>query len=149
MREAIKKLKNCFWGEYLIGTIIFEVITAILLGISIGSINELSNAKSEAAELYQCEEVLFCFNADETSAKPLGYFIEARDYAPNGEMTRKFERNEKAREWFELEEKSEITTAITIPFGTFSGVVLMIMLYLLIDGIFFIRSMKKREETSN
>lgn len=149
MREIVTKLKKCFWGEYLIGTIIFGVLTAILLGISISSINELSNAKSEAAKLYQCEEVLFCFNADETSARPLGYFVEARDYTPNGEMTRKFERNEKAREWFELQEKSEITTAITIPFGTFSGVVLMIMLYLLIDGIFFIRSMKKREENFN
>ena len=151
MREAIKKLKNCFWGEgeFLIGTIIFGVLTAILLVISVSSINELNNAKNEAAELYQCEEVLFCFNADETSKEPLGYYIEARDYAPNGEMSRKFERNEKAKECFELEEKTEIKTAIAVPFGTFCGVVFLIVFYSLIDGMFFTRRLKKREENFN
>jgi hypothetical protein len=148
MREAIKKLKNLFWGEYLIGTILFGMLTALLLGVSISSANKLSNAKNEAAEYFHCEEVVFGFNADEDNSEPLGYYVEARNYTPSGEMTKTYERHEKAKEWHDLEANSSLITAITGLFGAICGIITLIELYFLISGIIFIRRFNKQRAES-
>lgn len=59
MREIVTKLKNCFWGEYLIGTILFGLLTLSLIVLAVSSGIKLNNAKSEATEYFHCDEVVF------------------------------------------------------------------------------------------
>lgn len=146
MREAIKKLKNCFWGEYLIGTILFGLLTLSLIVLAVSSGIKLNNAKSEATEYFHCNEVVFCFNTDETSPEPLGYYIEARLFDTDGQMSKTYVLYKKAREWYFLEQKNNIITAITIPFGVFCGIMAAWELYFMIDGIIYVRKQNKRTE---
>lgn len=149
MREAIKKLKNCFWGEYLIGTILFGLLTLSLIVLAVSSDIKLNNAKSEATEYFHCDEVVFCFNTDETSPEPLGYYVEARNYTSDGQMSKTYIHHNKAKEWYSLQENNGVIIAISIPFGVFCGILTAMELYFMIDGIMHARRRKKRAEIYN
>lgn len=136
-------MKSIFWMEYLVGTILFGIIVAVCASILFPSVDKLHDAKQEATEYFHCEQVVFGFNDDESSPKPLGYYVETRNYEENGQMTKDYQYHENAKAWYNLNRNTEITVGIAGFIGVIATILTLLEIYLLISGIFFIRRLNK------
>lgn len=135
-----------FWGSYIIKAIVFAAITAILAGCATYNFRNRNAAIAEATSTYQCDEVVFGYNEDEAASEPLGYYVECRNYTKLGEMSKSYERNERAKEWREAYRTGEGFGALFTFFAVLTGFLALLYACFTIDGWFFIRKLNKIDE---
>lgn len=145
MRTCRKKWDK-FWGEEAIKFLIFAVATAICLTLAFNANAKNVIMENQAAAELNCDEVEFGFNDNEASAKPLGYYVEARHYSTTGEMTKEYHYIESGKELYERHTTNSLITGILGFVGAITGILTLVFLYFTVDSILLLKRWNKRDE---
>lgn len=147
--SIFKKLKPKHWVSEAIDDIIFVIIYAaipvICLALFIGANSRIHKFENAIKAKYSCEEAVLGFNDYKfPTEKPKGYYVEARYYADNGEMTRQYHHI--AEQSIESHKKDLI---IRFVFGYMTIAMVLFMPFFIFSGIndiIFIHDLNKERD---